>query len=338
MALEPMRKWLSIALFLVIAGVTNGQNDLGECRYLLTLSDSIYSSLPDSSFQLGCLAEECALKKADSINLAKAHIIKGRYYLLKSMLQECGAEINKAYEIYSLKNNVSGLARVLKLKSILYSRLGNEEESFKLLEESCSLYRKDKNYPEVYSVLLNLSSSYITKGMMEKAAKVFDELDQLAEFKGRKGEYFYNQNKGIYESALKNYQAAESNFLKAWRFAKLRKMIDSEATILMLLGKNSRFRNDLKSAEKYLLESEQISRENKLDQELLDAYTELVLLYQQSLDYKQAFNYQLKKEELSAKIMNLEHVNKIASLEKKLAVSEKQKEVDSEKESCYCPR
>lgn len=331
-ALEPMRKWLSITLFLVIAGVTNGQNDLRECRYFLSLSDSIYSSRPDSSYQLSCLAEKCAVKNGYTLLLAKAQVNKGRYFLLKSMLQESDAELNKAYEIYNGNNDVSGLAYVLKLKSILYGRLNNKEESFKLLKQSCELYKKGKKYKEVYSSLLNLSMMYVKNDMLEDAGKVFEEMEQLESYKGRDDEYFYNQNKGLYESALKNYQAAENNFLKAWRFAKLRKMIDSEATILMLLGRNSRHRNDLKSAEKYLLESEQLSQKNELDHELLDAYTELVLLYQQSADYKQAFNYQMLKETLSGKLMNLEHVNKIASLEKKLAVSEKQKEVDLEKE------
>lgn len=333
-----MRKWFSITLFLVIAGIANGQNDMPECRYFLVLSDSIYASQPDSSYQLSCLAEKCAVKSGQSLLLAKAQLNKGRYFLLKSMLQESEVELNKAYEIYKNNNEFSGLANVLKLKSILYGRLDNKEESYKLLNQSCELYRKGKNYKEVYSALLNLSMFYIKDGMLNQAGKVFEELEQLESYKGRNGEYFYNQNKGLYESALKNYQAAENSFLKAWRFAKLRKMIDSEATITMLLGKNSRNRNDLKASEKYLKESEKISQENKLDHELLDAYVELVLLYQQSADYKQAFSYQMLKEELSGKIMNLEHVNKVASLEKKLAVSEKQKEVDVEKEKAVAAK
>lgn len=326
-----MRKTFFILLFLTWVTYTQGQTTSGNCKTYITIADSIYSSNPDSSYTLGCLAEKCATEKKDSTTLAKALLNKGRYFLLKSMLEEAGLEFNKAYNLYSIKKDTLGLAYTLKLRSILLERVDNTEESLKLLEQSYQLYKKAKSYKNVYSVLLNLSSRYTLNNMLDKAQECFDELDSLIEYQGKTNIYYYNQNKGILENRLKNYTAAEKYLLMAWKFAQEKKMIDSEATILTYLGQNSRSNGNLKQAEEYLLKSEKICKDNILDHELLEAYTEMIIVYNDAKDFKKAFEYQKLKEELSKKIMNLERVNKIAALEKKLALSEKQKEVDIER-------
>ncbi|MDP2387911.1 MAG: SpoIIE family protein phosphatase [Bacteroidota bacterium] len=326
-----MRKFLFIFLHFVWVLTTQGQTVSMNCKQYLTIADSIYASNPDSSFTLSCLAEKCGLEKKDSLIIAKSYTNKSKYFLLKSMLEEAGIELNKAYNLYSIKKDTLGLAYVLKLRSILLERVDNHEESLRLLEQSYGLYKRSKNYKNMYSVLLNLSSRYTLTNMLDKAKRCFEELDSLKEYQGTTNIYYYNQNKGIFEVRLKNYKVAEEYLTIAWKFAHEKKMIDSEATILTYLGQNSRLSGDLKQAEEYLLSSEKIGKENALDHELLEAYDEIIMLYNDAKDFKKAFDYQKLKEELSKKLMNLERVNKIAALEKKLALSEKQKEVDLEK-------
>lgn len=309
----------------------NAQNSTAHCQRLLKIADSIYFSLPDSAYTLSCLAEKC-IGGNDKALEAKVYLNKARYLLLKSFLEEAEAELNKAYDLYSYYKDTLGLASSLKLKSILFQRLQNEKEAIKMQEMSYSLYKKKKQYKSVYSSLLNLSYIYTKNGFYDKAKKALDELDSLSFYRRGTDEYYYNQNKGDYEFSMKNYQIAENYFLKAWRYAKLKKMVDSEATILMYLGRNSRYRGDLKTAEKYLLESEVWSKKNKLEHELLEAYEEIVLLYQQCDNYKKAFEYQILKENLSKSLLNIEHINKVAALEKKLLINEKQKEINFEKE------
>jgi len=178
---------------------------------------------------------------------------------------------------------------------------------------------------------LNLSSRYTLQNKLELAQRCFVELDSLKEYQGTTNVYYYNQNKGIFENRLKNYKAAEEYLSAAWKFAQEKKMIDSEATILTYLGQNSRLSGNIKQAEDYLLKSEKIGKENSLDHELLEAYDEMILVYQDAKDFQKAFEYQKLKETVSEKILNIERVNKVAALEKKLALSEKQKEVDLER-------
>jgi hypothetical protein len=109
-------------------------------------------------------------------------------------------------------------------------------------------------------------------------------------------------------------------------------MIDSRATITMVMGKNYRLMNKLKESEKILKQSEIICKENNLDHELVETYVELVETYKLMENYKLSLFYFESLSKIEKKIINLEKVNEIASLEKKLVETEKQKEIEGEKE------
>ncbi|HEY1040105.1 MAG TPA: SpoIIE family protein phosphatase [Bacteroidia bacterium] len=327
-----MGKLIYILLLICIVSPANSQFSPKDCKAYLAVADSIYASNPDSCYTLSCMAEKCALEKNDSATLSKALLSKSKYLLLKSMLEEAGAELNRVHIICVNRKDSFDLAYVFKLKSILLERVDNQEESLKMLEQSYALYKQQKKYKNVYQALLNMASRYILANQLQKAQDCFKELDSLIAYQTEYNKYYYLQNKGILYTYLKNYTEAEKHLLMAWDIAGKRKMIDSEATILSYLGKNSRSKGDTKKAIEYLQKSEEISKTNNLDHELLETYGEMVAAYQQAGDFKKGFEYQALKEELSKKILNIERVNKIAALEKKHALSEKQKEVDKEKE------
>jgi serine phosphatase RsbU (regulator of sigma subunit) len=299
-------------------------------RYL-QIADSIYYSNPDSSFNLSTKAEKMLTDSSDALLRAKAKVFKGRYLLLKSMLEEAEMEFNGAYNIYKDQKDTAGIAYVLKLKSILQERLGNDAESFFLLEESIALSKKTKDYKKAVGGLLNLMRKYTDNGEYYKSEVIVKEIESLQEHLSTSNTYFFNQNKGVLSMGKKKYDEAYAYFISARKIAHENTMIDSEATILMLMAKANRLRGRQAEAISFLKESEKICTDNNLEHEMLDNYTEYVTAYELMGNYKEAFRYQKLKEELSQKILGLEEVNRVAALEKKLAVTEKQKEIDIEK-------
>ncbi|MBS1653192.1 MAG: tetratricopeptide repeat protein [Bacteroidetes bacterium] len=240
-------------LFLCLSKAYSQNNK--DCKKLLFLADSIYFSNPDSSFKLSAEAELCAKTKKDTLSEAIALSYKTKCYLLKSELENANLEINKAILLYkSIKNN-GGLAYALKLKAILYKRLDNKIESIELTEESIYLYRLNKDSIGLISSLLNASIDYTEMKMFDKANFALQEIPKLNYRLSPTNEYYFHQNKGILFLNTEKLTDALSEFNKALNIAENENMIDSKATILMFLSRTERMLHNLKTAEKFAIES-----------------------------------------------------------------------------------
>jgi serine phosphatase RsbU (regulator of sigma subunit) len=307
------------------------QSNTDKAKNFLRLSDSIYFSDPDSSFALSCKAEILLSNGSDPKMLAKAKMSKGRYMLLKSMLEEAEAEFNGAYNIYKENKDTLGLAKVMHSKSILQERLGNHAESIFLQEEAIALNKQCGAYDKALSGLMNLMYRYTQKGDFYKAEVMEKEVEGLEQYMKSADHYFFNQNRGVLAFEKKKYQQAFDYFAAALAIARQEKMIDSEATVLMLLGRAARMLGKLELSVQYLEESEQLCAAKELDHEMQETYVEFVKTLEQKGDYKEALRYQKQKEALDKRLLDIDKVNRIAALEKKIAVTEKQKEIDIEK-------
>jgi len=323
---------LLVSLLLLGEGLwTRAFAQQDNCIRLLNQADSIYFSNPDSSYTLSCLAEECAKKTNNTKALAKAYLCKGKYLLLKSDLEEADVQVNKSLMLYKEANDLKGLAYASKLKAILEKRLGNEQQSIIYTEEAVSLFKKTNDIKGIISGLLNLSLNYTDIRQYDKAEKALHEIENYMEQVSATNAYYYYQNKGKLKLALSKYPAAITDFTKAIEVAETQQMIDSKATILMCLAQAYRLNKQYDRAAYYVNESKEIAQANKLDNELSDAYAELILLQRDLGNYKEAFEYLLLQNKLKDKMVNIEKINHISMLEKKLALSEKQKEVEQEK-------
>ena len=322
-------KRVAVILLLFYSAYFFPQQD--KCARLLTKADSVYFSNPDSSYALSCLAEECAKKVNNKKALAQAYLFEGRYFLLKSDLEEADVQVNKSLTLYKDISDWKGLAYANKLKAILEKRLGNKKQATIYTEEAVSLFRKINETKGIVSGLLNLSLDYIDNQQFDKAEKALHELESYTDNLSDGSMYFYYQNKGKLKLALNKYPEAITDFTKALEISETRQMIDSKATILMCLAKAYRLNKQYEKSGYYINQSKEVAETNKLDNELSDAYEELILLQRDLDNYKEAFQFLILQNSLKDKMVNIEKINHISMLEKKLALSEKQKEVEEEK-------
>ena len=302
------------------------------CENYINKSDAIYSSNPDSSFYYANLGFECATKENDTLQLANAHSQFGRYYLLKSNLKLAESNLNKSQEFYKLLGNKKGLAHIYSLKSILQKRVHNTKEAIHFIEMAVDLYKEFPPKDGLIGALQNLSNLYYSEKDTAKLRNIYIRLDSLYPLMTKYSQYYYYQNKGRYLMLLNDYKGANTILEQAYAIAIKENMIDSKATITMIMGKNYRLMNKLKESEHILKQSEIICKENNLDHELVETYVELVETYKLMENYKLSLFYFETLSNIEKKIINLEKVNEIASLEKKLVETEKQKEIDGEKQ------
>lgn len=302
-----------------------------ECEKLIKLADSLYYSNPDSSYLVSKESEKCALKSQDQKLIAQSAIYIGRYLLLKSDLEEASIKFNEAASIYTNLGDWSGMGSVLKLKSNLQSRIGNEPESLRLLNEAVLMYKKGHNSKGMNSSLLNLSYRYIQQKNFTKAENILNEIELQLDSLSKSNHYFFHQNKGILYLETNRLDEAFVQLSLAHLKAIEGKMLDSEATILKYMGSYYRLDKQYSESKQHLDKSISIATINHLDHELSETYEELILLYKDMGNYTEAYNTLVLQTKLKNKLVNIEKINTISLLEKKLAVSEKEKEIEKEK-------
>jgi serine phosphatase RsbU (regulator of sigma subunit) len=300
-----------------------------DCNKLLTVAQDIYASNPDSSYSISLEVEKSAQLNNDKKSLAKAKSYIGRYFLLKSELEESNKKLIEAETICRETNDTKGLAYVLKLKSILLDRIGNPNESTLVLEEAIVLYRKANDTAGITASLLNISIDYIESKEFSKAENALIEVEKLNP--SIDNTFYLHQNKGTLLLEKAEYEAAIKELTIAHEIAISNKMIDSEATILKIIGKAYCLDKNYVKAEEFLFKSRAIAEQNALDHELIETYDELIRFYEKQGKFQESFKTLQLQNELKSKILNIEKINRISALEKKLALSQKEKEVQEAK-------
>lgn len=299
-----------------------------DCSGLLKLSDRVYFSDPDSSYHLAQQAELLAEQQQNKAALAEAKWQIGRYLLLKSDLEEANRQLNTSIAIYKELDDKTGIAQGLKIKSILLKRIGNKAEALSSLATAIDLFRDAKDTTHLIGALLNISLDYIDAKQLGKATTALNEAKAITG-EDPKNNYFLFQNTGLVALAEGNYEDALAKFDEAKEVALKNNMIDSHATVLKWIGKTRGLKKEFAQAETALMQSSVIAKQNKLDNELLEAQDELITVYAAEEKYEKAFLLLKEQNALQTKILGVERINRISALEKKLALSEKQKEVEA---------
>lgn len=303
-----------------------------ECASVLQDARELHFSNPDSAFRLSIAAEECALRQNDSNTYAAAQLSKSRYFLLKSDLDAAAQVIQIAQDYYTRSNNHSGLAYTFRLKSILMSRLKNTNEELLWQERSVNEYRLSNDSDGLSATLVNLSGTYMEGQRYQSADSALSEVRRLIHNVESTTWYFYFQNRGKLEMKRGYYNRAIPYLDSAARYAEEHDMTDSRSTIYMVLGECYLAMKMFVQADSALSVSEQIARENKLDHELLEALLVKVKLYEATQDYSKAFATLNEVRTLEKSLLDIDRVNRIADLEKRVAVAQKEREVEQQRQ------
>ncbi len=294
---------------------------------LIAKSDVVYSRNPDSSLVLCQKALEVALAQSDSANIAYANAKCARYHILKSDFESATACLNTAIGIQQRIGEQNGLAYSYKLKAIMQKRIGNTADALQLQQEAVRLYKEAGNTAGMSSVLMNLTLDYIESKQYDQAEASLDTIAAYPETMEGSAAYFYWQNRGTLQAARDDHKAALVYFDTAKTIALEYELVDSYVTLLSLIATSEMRLGNFDAAEKALLESCDLARKNNLDHELNESLMVLTRLYVSRGDYKNAYLSNKEQTDLAQKIYNIDRINKINELEKKLELVEKEKTI-----------
>jgi serine phosphatase RsbU (regulator of sigma subunit) len=314
-------------LFLLLFSLVTLALHAQSSAELLAQCDAVYSADPDSSLKLAENALDLAAAQKDSATIAYAKAKCARYHILKSDFESATDCLNSAIEIQQRIGATSGLAYSYKLKAIMQKRIGNTGEALELQQESVRLYREAGDMEGMCAALINLTLDYIREEQFDQADAALDTIAAHPEGMNGSSAYFYWQNRGKLQSAREDYTGALACYDSAKAVALRYALVDSYVTLLSLMAETDIQLGRLDAAEDALLESCRLARANRLDHELNESLTVLTALYVSRGDYKNAYLSNKEQTDLAQQIYNIERINKINELEKKLGLAEKEKTI-----------
>lgn len=318
-----MRLLPLLAILVFVFNSTFGQTP----EDFLVQSDAIYDANPDSSFTLSMLAYELAEQQGDTLRMAHACADLGRYYLVKSDVENASRTLNQALEIYQDFDDKLGQARVYKIKGILLKRIQSNDEAIEASVKSIELYLEGGDLMGALNAEINLSLDYLDTERYPDCKRVLDHLGANIPEDKKGMWYYYHQNYGIYYDQLGQFEKAIESFSEAFKLLDDLDKLDSEMTLLMLMSRPYAAMQDFAKAEALLLESERMAREHDFPHELNEALIEKTNLYVTEGNYVKAYEALEEQTELNQKLYDLEKVSRIGSLEKQLQLSNKEREL-----------
>lgn len=226
----------------------------------------------------------------------------------------------------SLQNN-EGIATTKNNIANIYAIKKDYGQAMRYLEDSYSLFREMNDPFRLVGSMNNLGNLYHDIDLDEKALDYYTQAYDLSEKNGAKFADPVNNVGNIYFSQG-NFQMAIGFYEKALAIEREQNNKFGILNTVTNIGITYTRARQPKNAEKYLTEAMELSNE-------LEAFTTLPALYKASAEnlsvqkkWKEAYEMQLKYDEMREKIYGEESSRKIAQMEMVLDFQEKEREIE----------
>lgn len=312
-----MIKFFSIVLFISLSISSFSQS---RSEILLNKASEIFSKDYSSSFQLCCQAE----KISDAKYIGDVAICKARYYLTFTDYENTEIELNKAIQFFQKVKNYAELSHAYDLYSILLKRLNEPESSKNYLLKAYQYSKKSGDTQAQIKRLINLSHTFVEINDLNNASYYLELLNKFRSNMKKEDQYYLFQNTGTYFFKSNNLSEALKNFEQALAISISQKMIDSQATILMLISSVYEKQKNYKKAEAYVKQSYQVADKYNLIYEKSEALTVLIAIYENTNNFTKAFELQKEYIALEKEILNAEKLNRISAIQNRLILTEKE--------------
>ena len=257
-----MRFLLIIGVFLTLNFLGYSQGD-GKIQSLVQQGNDVYFSDPDSAFSYYAKALTLIDENTSDETVTELYVSLGVYHLVKAELNTASDYLNEALEL-TKGIDLANEAVIYKLKANIAGRMKDYEINLQYINKSLSLYREIGDTTEYIGTLLN---SFMVHRKLNDTASAIAVIDTLTAYKAHitgTTEYYYYQNVGSMNLMLGNHDKAEEYYLMAHGITEERDMIDSRATVLMLLGEAAMLRGDYLDSEQYLTDAIELSKAHNL--------------------------------------------------------------------------
>lgn len=296
-----------------------------DIQKILNKAESLYAENPAESFAMYEKAEKEALKQNNTQFECQINLGKARYYLLISKYESASALLNECILRSENTEDHSSLTHALSLKGILLERVGEKEASHALQLEVLELNRQHADTFAIINSLNNLSLNYLEFDDPDSMKIILEQLDEHLPNFDEFDYYYYNQNWGSYFVLIEDFQRGIHHYQSALKIAEKQKMIDSKATVMMLIAKAYEGLGQMADARIWAEKSYVFSEENNLIYESYEALEAWISIEKLAKNYKKALELQDGWIRLDREINDIEKLQKVNAIESQLKLLEKEK-------------
>jgi signal transduction histidine kinase len=339
-----------------------------KLKILIKIGYFLSSENPNEAIKYLDLAIELADEIDNHWSKADALFNKGVALWHLGEISRSDEYYDRAIPIYRLNNDSLSLIKVFNSQAINFQMKGNVELAFETFLRSLELAKKFGDRATIVNTLLNIGVMYDNNGDSEKCLQYYKEALQYADEDDKasiallqsyiaevylnsknftKAEEYLNKaienseeskdtksliwaysSLGSIQLNKKNYNSAENYFIQS---LKLARKTDYKLEIIHALSDLGKFYNLTKNytkAEEYLLEGKNLAEELNSLTDMNLIYGELALLHSNNQNYKLAFEFHKKYKELSDSLFLISNNEKIAELQTKQELKQKEREAD----------
>jgi tetratricopeptide (TPR) repeat protein len=343
----PMKKYISILLFLTLSHLASGQ----DINLLLSRLEAEKEAEKRSQIMYqvaGEYQQQGAYQKAieyyekslqtfkgsEGSILLKKRSISQNYALLQDYTNAVSVN-EELLDYYRTHAQEEALLKILNETSD-YSQYGNlYDKALKFNAELAKIYEKNNDLLGLNQAYNNLGIIYRRQGNQAKSAENFNKAIEinktlLREKKSRSQiDAFTQINTGVTYLQLKEYKKANFYFEEAIKITDNQKDKKSQASAYNFGAMSHYLGDENNIALDYATQAQTIAEENKDEENLLIAYQTLSQIYQSDENYKEAQDFQAKYQALKSKLEKQKQQAIQQSLEKEVAVEKKESELKS---------
>lgn len=310
----------------LLAALDTAQGD----RKVKTLNELFRASLrsdPVKALTYTKQALDLATEINDKRGMAASYNNLGVSYRTQGALDKALEYYIKSMRIYTDLDNKEGIATTKNNIANIYSLKKDYGQAMRYLEESFALISQLGDQVKLVGSMNNLGNLYSDIQLYEKALKYYSEAYQLSEKQGATFADPLNNIGNIY-FRQGNYQKAVEYYTKALDIERENNNKLGMMNTITNLGITYAKAKQPRQAQLYLDEANKLSNE-------LQAFTSLPTVYKASAEnfsnqgkWKEAYEMQLKYDEVREKIYGDESSRNIAQMEMVVSFQEKERELE----------
>lgn len=256
--------------------------------------------------------------------------------ILQGILFKNLGEYEKAVSNYLLALDIAKLQSHEQKKSVCYNNIGSVYQAQGILDNALEYYKKSLDIEEKFGNKAEISLRYYNIGTVYELKDSLD-LAYTYYYNSLLHEQTLNNKEGIYfalyglsgvDIKRNNYSQAEDHLNKALDIAKELQDDAGVAICLIERGKLYKAQNKLNLAVEDISEGIRYAVKVDFKNEVREAYFQLSDIYAKQNNFQSAFEFQRRFIALNDSLSSVEVNTKIAEIESRYQISEKEKEIE----------
>ncbi|MBL7696833.1 MAG: hypothetical protein JNK79_01690 [Chitinophagaceae bacterium] len=303
-------------------GIANAWNALGWALMHKGFLDSSVTAL-EKAWRLFA-----AVKSED--NTVKAWINLSEVYIKQSKFSDAIRYLIRADSLSLKTKNTAYHTNVMRLFAIVYRESKDYKQAAAYFNQALTGFVEMKDYFRYIGTGISLSILYRNMGFLDSSLLILQRCLALEGNKITMTPYtaaMVREHVAETYYGMKNYQLALEHYLFAYRtFEKIDNRADM-AFEAFSVGKTLAQLKRYDEAEGYLLRSYTMNDTLRMTNYMMDASAELAKLYQQTGDWRKAFQYQQKTSELKDSLNIAEQIRQTTELKERFETEKKEQQI-----------